>query len=84
MQGYDANALYAYCVAQQQPVDHPVCSEYKKRGLNRLDNGLNKQMECRVGVEQVGNFDTGSGMALEEINDTGSAPGCVRVMTRYN
>ena len=29
MQGYDANALYAYCVAQPQPVDHPDCSEYK-------------------------------------------------------
>ena len=29
VQGYDANALYAYCVAQPQPVDHPVCCEYK-------------------------------------------------------
>ena len=29
VQGYDANALCAYCVAQPQPVDHPVCSEYK-------------------------------------------------------
>ena len=33
VQGYDANALYAYCVAQPQPVDHPVCCEYKDRSL---------------------------------------------------
>ena len=37
-----------------------------------------------LGVERVGNFDTGSGMALEEKTDTGSAPGRVCVMTRYN
>ena len=39
MQGYDANALYAYCVAQPQPVDHPVCSEYKDMVLTDLTMG---------------------------------------------
>ena len=33
VQGYDANALYAYCVAQPQPVDHLVCCEYKDGAL---------------------------------------------------
>ena len=33
VQGYDANTLYAYCVAQPQPVDHLVCCEYKDGAL---------------------------------------------------
>ena len=33
VQGYDAKALYAYCVAQPQAVDHPVCCEYKDGAL---------------------------------------------------
>ena len=33
VQGYDANALYAYCVAQPQPVENPVCCEYKDGSL---------------------------------------------------
>ena len=37
--GANANALYAYCVAQPQPVDHPVCSEYKDMVLTDLTMG---------------------------------------------
>ena len=28
VQGFDANALYAFCVAQPQPVGHPVVCKY--------------------------------------------------------
>ena len=40
VQGYDASALVAYCVAQPQPVDHPVCSEYKDGVLTASTTGL--------------------------------------------
>ena len=39
-QGYDANTLYTFCVAQPQPVEHPVYSEYKDRVLIDLTLGL--------------------------------------------
>ena len=47
VQGYDANALYAYCVSHTQPVDHPVCSEYK-------DGVLVDSTTVRTGVWSVG------------------------------
>ena len=47
-QGYDANALYAYCVAQPQPVDHPVCSEYKDGVLT--DSTTNRTSGWSVGA----------------------------------
>ena len=34
IQGFDANALYAFCVAQPQPVGHPVRCEYKDGKLS--------------------------------------------------
>ena len=37
--GYDANTLYTYCVAQPQPVEHPVYSEYEDRVLTDLLTG---------------------------------------------
>ena len=39
VQGYDANALYASCVAQPQPADHPVCIEYKDGVLTDSTTG---------------------------------------------
>ena len=39
VQGYDANALYTYCMAQPQPVEHPVYSEYIDRVLIDLKTG---------------------------------------------
>ena len=46
--GYDANALYAYCVAQPQPVDNPVCSEYKDGVLT--DSTTNRTSGWSVGA----------------------------------
>ena len=36
--GYDANALYTYCMAQPQPIEH-IYSEYKDRVLIDLKTG---------------------------------------------
>ena len=34
IQGFDANALYAFCVAQSQPVGHPVVCKYSNNVLS--------------------------------------------------
>ena len=44
VQGYDANALHAYCAAQPQPVHQPVCSKYKDGVLN---DSTTQWLECQ-------------------------------------
>ena len=62
VQGFDANALYAYCVAQPQPVGHPVVCKYVDGRLASSDRPASSgwsihehtwlaYLSCRNGID---------------------------------